>query len=129
MRYLVIPVARVGWIPDVGAGDHPLELAGALEDREDPGLQGSFHRSAACTTPWYQLVSWALEARIIRRQGTRLLPVAKARPLLANAEALRQRAFEAAFAIGAAACPPIWADEPPSPVQRLYDVIVPDALA
>jgi hypothetical protein len=55
-----------------------------------------------------------LQARIIRRQGTRLLPVAKARPLLADAAALWQRAFEAAFAIGDAVCRPTWADEPPS---------------
>ena len=50
-------------------------------------------------------------------------------PLLADAEALWQRAFDAPFAIGAAACPPNRADEPPSPVQRLYDVIVPDVLS
>jgi hypothetical protein len=44
-------------------------------------------------------------------------------------EALWQRAFEAAFDLGPAVCRPIWADEPPSSVQRLYDVIVPDVLA
>jgi hypothetical protein len=93
------------------------------------GEEGLKFRSAAELPGLNLVVSWALEARIIRRQGTRLLPVAKARPLLADAEALWQRAFEAVFAIGAAACPPIWADEPPSPVQRLYDVIVPDVLA
>ena len=93
------------------------------------GEEGLKFRSAAELPGLNLVVSWALEARIIRRQGTRLLPVAKARPLLADAEALWQRAFEAAFAIGAAACPPIWADEPPSPVQRLYGVIVPDVLA
>lgn len=93
------------------------------------GEEGLKFRSAAELPGLNLVVSWVLEARIIRRQGTRLLPVAKARPLLADAEALWQRAFEAAFAIGAAACPPIWADEPPSPVQRLYGVIVPDVLA
>lgn len=93
------------------------------------GEEGLKFRSAAELPGLNLVVSWALEARIIRRQGTRLLPVAKARPLLADAGALWQRAFEAAFAIGAAVCPPIWADEPPSPVQRLYDVIVPDILA
>jgi hypothetical protein len=75
------------------------------------------------------VVSWALQARITRRQGTRLLPVAKARALLADAEALWQRAFEAAFAIGDAVCRPAWADEPPSPVQQTYDLVVPDVLA
>jgi hypothetical protein len=42
-----------------GPGDgppdqHPLDLRRALEDREDPGGRGSFHRSAACLTPGYQ---------------------------------------------------------------------------
>jgi hypothetical protein len=49
--------------------------------------------------------------------------------VLADAEALWQRAFEAAFDIGDAVCRPIWPDEPPSPVRLLYDVIVPDLLA
>ncbi|HWG62850.1 MAG TPA: hypothetical protein VG253_14195, partial [Streptosporangiaceae bacterium] len=93
------------------------------------GEEGVKFRSAAELPGLNLVVSWALQARIIRKQGSRLLPVAKARPLLADAEALWQRAFEAAFAIGAAACPPVWADESPSPVQRLYDVIVPDILA
>ncbi|MDQ2874611.1 MAG: hypothetical protein M3Y33_07320 [Actinomycetota bacterium] len=93
------------------------------------GEEGLKFRSAAELPGLNLVVTWALQARIIRRQGTRLLPVVKARPLLADAEALWQRAFEAAFVIGAAACPPLWADEPSSPVQRLYDVIVPDFLA
>jgi hypothetical protein len=74
-------------------------------------------------------VNWAKKARLVRKQGTRLVPVAKARPVLADAEALWQRAFEAAFDLGDAVCLPIWADEPPSPVRLLYDVIVPDVLA
>jgi hypothetical protein len=57
------------------------------------------------------------------------VPVAKARPLLADAEALWERAFEAAFDLGDAICRPLWADDPPSPVRRLFDVIVPDVLA
>ena len=41
--------------PCHGAPDqHPLDLRGALEDREDPGGRGSLRRSAACMTPWYQ---------------------------------------------------------------------------
>lgn len=74
-------------------------------------------------------MNWAKKARLVRKQGTRLVPVAKARPVLADAGALWQRAFEAAFDLGDAVCHPVWADEPPSPVQRLYDVIVPDVLA
>jgi hypothetical protein len=92
----------------------------------DDGLR--FH-SAAELPGLNLVVTWALQARIIRRQGTRLLPVAKARPLLADAEAPWQRAFEAAFAIADAVCRPTWIDEPPSPVQQTYDVVVPDVLA
>ena len=93
------------------------------------GDEGLKFRSAAELPGLSLVVGWALQTRIIRRQGTRLLPVAKARPLLADGEALWQRAFEAAFAIGDAVCRPTWADEPPSPVQQTYDVVVPDLLA
>jgi hypothetical protein len=98
----------------------------ALLGTSDEGLK---FRSAAELPGLSLVVSWALKARLIRRQGTRLLPVAKARPLLADAEALWQRAFETAFDIGPAVCPPIWADEPPSPVQQMYDVVAPDIMA
>jgi hypothetical protein len=93
------------------------------------GDEGLRFRSAAELPGLNLVVSWALQARIIRRQGTRLVPVAKARPLLADAEALWQRAFEASFAIGDAVCLPTWIDEPPSPVQQTYDMVVPDVLA
>jgi len=93
------------------------------------GDEGLRFRSATEVPGLSLVVTWAQQARIIRRQGTRLLPVTKARPLLADAEALWQRAFEAAFAIGDAVCRPTWVDEPPSPVQQTYDVVVPDVLA
>jgi hypothetical protein len=92
----------------------------------DEGLR--FH--SAAELPGLDLImNWAKKARLVRKQGTRLVPVAKARPVLADAEALWQRAFEGAFDLGDAVCRPIWADEPPSPVRLLYDVIVPDVLA
>ena len=96
----------------LGTGDERLRFHSAAEL---PGLE--------------LIVNWAKKARLVRKQGTRLVPVAKARPVLADAEALWQRAFEAAFDLGDAVCRPIWADEPPSPVRLLYDVIVPDMLA
>lgn len=43
-----MPVAGIGRVPDVGADDRPLDLAGALEDGEDRERRGSFSRSAAC---------------------------------------------------------------------------------
>ena len=93
------------------------------------GDEGLRFRSAAELPGLDLIVTWAKKARMVRRQGTRLVPVAKARPVLADEEALWQRAFEAAFDIGDAVCLPVWADEPPSPVRLLYDVIVPDVLA
>ena len=93
------------------------------------GDEGLKFRSASELPGLSLVVGWALQARVIRRQGTCLLPVAKARPLLADAEALWQRAFEAAFAISDVVCRPAWADEPPSPVQQTFDVVVPDVLA
>ena len=93
------------------------------------GEEGLRFHSAAELPGLDLVVSWAKKARLVRKQGTRLVAVAKARPLLADAGALWQRAFEAAFDLGAAVCRPIWADEPPSPVRLLYDVIVPDVLA
>ncbi|MGD0243241.1 MAG: hypothetical protein ABSB59_23410 [Streptosporangiaceae bacterium] len=96
----------------LGTGDERLRFHSAAEL---PGLE--------------LITTWAKKARLVRKQGTRLVPVAKARPVLADAEALWQRAFEAAFDLGDAVCRPIWADEPASPVCLLYDVIVPDVLA
>jgi hypothetical protein len=93
------------------------------------GDEGLRFRSAAELPGLDLIVNWAKKARLVRRQGARLVPVAKARPLLADAEALWERAFEAAFDLGDAICRPLWADDPPSPVRRLFDVIVPDVLA
>jgi hypothetical protein len=82
------------------------------------GDEGLKFRSAAELPGLNLVVNWALQARITRRQGTRLLPVAKARPLLADAEALWQRAFEAAFAIGDAVCRPTWRTSRPPRCSR-----------
>ncbi|MGH3190347.1 MAG: hypothetical protein ACRDPY_09825 [Streptosporangiaceae bacterium] len=95
----------------------------------ETGDEGLRFRSAAELPGLDLIVTWAKKARVVRKQGTRLVPVARARPLLADADALWQRAFEAAFDLADAVVRPIWADEPPSPVALLYDVIVPDMLA
>ena len=126
--------ALAAWLGPKGRALTPAKNIRPADARELIALLGTgdeglkFH-SAAELPGLNLVVSWALKARLIRRQGTCLLPVAKASPLLADAEALWQRAFEAAFGIGPAVCRPIWADEPPSPAQQLYDVIVPDLMA
>ena len=93
------------------------------------GDEGLAFRSASDLPGLDLIATWAKKARLVRRQGTRLVPVAKARPVLADAEALWQRAFEAALDLGDGVCRPVWADEPPSPLRLLYDVVVPDVLA
>jgi hypothetical protein len=126
--------ALAEWLGPQGRALTPAKNIKPADARElvtllGTGDEGLKFRSAAELPGLNLVVSWALAARLIRRQGARLLPVAKARPLLADAEALWQRAFEAAFDIGPAVCRPIWADEPPSPAQQVYDVIVPDIMA
>ena len=124
----------VEWL---GPAGRPLTQTGMIRPADarelitllGTGDEGLRFRSAAELPGLDLLVTWAKKARLARRQGARLVPVAKARPALADAEALWQRAFEAAFDIGDAVCRPIWPDEPPSPVRLLYDVIVPDVLA
>ena len=127
--------ALVDWL---GPAGRPLTQAGMMIRPADArelitllgtGDEGLRFRSAAELPGLDLIVTWAKKARLARRQGTRLIPVAKARPVLADPGALWERAFEAAFGIGDAVCRPIWPDEPPSPVQVLYDVIVPDVLA
>ncbi len=126
--------ALVDWL---GPAGRPLTQAGLIRPADagelitllGTGDEGLRFRSAAELPGLDLIVTWAKKARLARRQGTRLIPVAKARPVLADPEALWERAFEAAFGIGDAVCRPIWPDEPPSPVRLLYDVIVPDVLA
>ena len=126
--------AFAGWLGPKGRALTPAGNIRPADARELIALLGTgeeglrFH--SAAELPGLELIAnWAKKARLVRKQGTRLVPVAKARPVLADAEALWQRAFEAAFDLGDAVCRPIWADEPASPVRLLYDVIVPDVLA
>ena len=100
------------------------ELAALLET----GEQEKEFRSAAELNGLTLIVTWAKKARLIRKQGSRLVPVAKSLPLLDDIDALWQRAFEAAFDLGEAAVPPWFVNEPPSPVAQLYAEIAPDVL-
>ena len=126
--------ALVDWL---GPAGRPLTQAGMIRPADArelitllrTGDEGLRFRSAAELPGLDLIVTWAKRARLARRQGTRLVPVVKARPVLGDPGALWERAFEAAFGMGDAVCRPVWTDEPPSPVQVLYDVIVPDVLA
>jgi hypothetical protein len=88
-------------------------------------------RSAAELTGLNLIVACAKKASLVRKQGSRLVQVAKGRPVLADAEALWQRVFEGLFdpGLASAICPPNWTDEPPRPVALLYDLVLPDVLA
>jgi hypothetical protein len=88
-------------------------------------------RSAAELPGLDLIVTWAKNARLVRKQGGRLVQVAKARPVLADTEALWQRAFDALFdpGVATAVCPSICTDEPPAPIALLYELVVPDVLA
>jgi hypothetical protein len=126
--------ALAQWLGPDGRALTPAKNISRADARElvtllGTGEEGLRFRSAAELPGLNLVVTWALRARIIRQQGTRLLPVAKARPLLADPEALWQCAFESTFAIADAVCRPAWADEPPSPVQQTFDEVVPDVLA
>lgn len=121
----------------VGRPGRPLTEAGNLrpaDARELVALLGTGEehvrfRSAAELRGLNLVVSWAKQARLVRKQGGRLVQVAKARPLLADDEALWERAFNAVFDLGEAVCLPAWHDEPPTPVRQLYDLVLPDLLA
>ena len=75
-------------------------------------------RSAAELPGLNLIVTWAKNARLVRKQGSRLVQMAKARPVLADAEIRWQRAFDTLFdpGVASAVCPPNWTDEPPTPV-------------
>jgi len=126
--------AFVEWLGPNGRALTPTGNIRPADARElitqlETGDEGLRFHSAAELPGLDLIVNWAKKARLVRKQGSRLVPVAKARPVLTDTEALWERVFEAAFDLGDAICHPLWADDPPSPVRRLFDVIVPDVLA
>lgn len=113
-----------------GAGGRTLTGTGNLrlaDARELAALLGTGEqdlrvRSAAELPKVGLLFAWAKAARLVRVSKGRLLRVAKAAPLLRDPERLWSRAFESFFDLGAAIC------APGSPLARLFDEIVADAL-
>lgn len=126
-------LAFVRWLePDgrvlTSSGNIKPEDARQLIALLGTGEEDRNFRSAAELYGLNLVVTWAKKARLVRKQGNKLVPVTKSLPLLDDAEALWQRAFEAAFDLGEGVCRPSWPDEPPSAVRQLYDEIAPDLL-
>ena len=103
--------ALTGW---VGAGGRPLTKTGNLrlaDARELAALLGTGEqdlrvRSSAEMRRVSLLLAWAKKTHLVRVLKGRLVPVAKAAPLLRDAEALWRRAFEAVFELGTEICTP-----------------------
>jgi hypothetical protein len=124
------------WVSPLGrtlttAGHIRLADARELIGLLSTGEEHLAFRSAAELLGLNLIVTCAKKARLVRKQGSRLVQVAKSRPVLVDAEALWQRAFETLFDpdLASAVCPPNWPDEPPRPVALLYDLVVADVLA
>ncbi|WP_462203945.1 hypothetical protein, partial [Frankia sp. CcWB3] len=125
--------AFVAW---VGTDGRPLTAAGNLRpadarelvDLLDTGEQGLRVRSTAELPHLNLIFTWAKKTRLVRVSRTKLVAVAKARPLLKDAEALWQRAFETFFELRDAVCLPIWTGSGTSLLYDVYAEAVPDML-
>jgi hypothetical protein len=120
----------------VGADGRALTSAGNLkitDARTLVDLLGTDEEDLKVRTsaelPHLNLIfSWAKKAGLVRATKTRVTQVAKAAPLIDDAEALWQRAFDTFFELRDAVCVPIWADEGPSMLHEVYAEAVPDVL-
>lgn len=122
----------------VGTDGRTLTAAGNLRPADARELiallrTGEEHlkvRSSAELPQLNLIFAWARKARLVRVSRGRLLPVAKARPLLDDgaAEALWQRAFEAFFELRDVICVALWAGGATSLLYELYAEAIPDVL-
>jgi hypothetical protein len=132
------PLARqlrslVAWL---GPAGRPLTSAGHLrlaDARElaialGTGEERLRERSSAQWPQLSLILAWAKKARLVRVNRGRLVPVAKATALLADPEALWQRAFGAFFELADVICRPIWAGGGTSMLHDLYPMTVPDVM-
>jgi hypothetical protein len=125
--------AFAGWVGTggrslTGAGNLKPADARALVDLLGTGEQDLKVRSSAELPELNLIFTWAKKARLVRVTKTRLVQVAKARPLLDDAEALWQRAFDTFFELQDVVCLPIWAGGDPSMLHQVYAEAVPDVL-
>ena len=125
--------ALPGW---VGTDGRPLTKTGNLrlaDARELAALLGTGEqdlrvRSSAELPRVGLLLAWAKKTGLVRVRKGRLVPVAKAAPVLRDPEALWRRAFEAVFELGTEICtPPIgWVRS--SMLATAFDMLLPDVL-
>jgi hypothetical protein len=127
-------IAFTGW---VGADDRTLTAAGNLKPADARELvalldTGEQHLKVRTSTdlPYLNLIFvWAKKARLVRTVNkTRLVQVAKAKPLLRDAEALWQRAFDTFFELRDVVCLPLWAGGGTSLLYDVFADAIPDVL-
>jgi len=125
--------ALTGW---VGKEGRPLTKAGNLrlaDARELAALLGTGEqdlrvRSSIEMPRMGLLLAWAKKTGLVRVRKERLVPVAKAAPVLRDPEALWRRAFEMVFELGIEICtPPIgWVRS--SMLVTAFEELLPDVL-
>lgn len=129
----------VAWLGRDGrslTGTGQLKLADARElierlgtgDTIDPVIGGrTFHtKSSAELAGLGLIVAWAKKIRLVRVVKNRLVPIAKAKPVLNDTRALWNRAFDTIVELGDEILGPPWYGQ--GLFNELYDEIVPDVL-
>lgn len=133
--------ALVEWLGRDGralTGTGQLKLADARElvtllnttDTIDPVIGDRKFRtqSSAELAHLGLIVAWAKKARLVRVVKNRLVPIAKAKPLLRDATALWNRAFDAIVELGDEIVVPPWYLHGAGMLNELFRDIVPDLL-
>ncbi|WP_329092420.1 hypothetical protein [Streptosporangium sp. NBC_01469] len=125
--------ALTGWVGTDGrlltkTGNLRLADARELAALLDTGERDLQVRSSAEMPRVSLLLAWAKKAGLVRVRKGRLVPVAKAGPVLRDPEALWRRAFEAVFELGTAICVPAFEGAGSSMLATTFDVLLPDVL-
>lgn len=133
--------ALVEWLGRDGralTGTGQLKLADARElvtllgtgDTIDPVIGDRTFRtkSSAELTELGLVVAWAKKIRLVRVVKNRLVPIAKAKPLLRNGRTLWNTAFDAIVELGDEIVFPYWRGQGPGMLGELFREVVPDIL-
>jgi len=114
-----------------GTSEPAGPLSAEERDPAEPPSTGERDRRArgSAETPRLNLLlAWAKKAGLVRVRKGRLVPVAKAAPLLRDPEALWRRAFEAVFELSTAICVPASGRVGFSMLVTAFDELLPDVL-